>query len=86
VPDHTFDLGHVESDSAFRLSPYVTPNNFQGTALGNQRMRVEIRAIADNGESEPLFLEIAWDGIWSDDTVEMRRHLVVKPIKSIDGN
>jgi hypothetical protein len=85
-PDHTCDLGHVESNSGFSLSTYVTPNNFQGMIRGNQRIRVEIRGLADNGESDPLFLEIAWDGVWSDDTVEMRRHLLVKAVQSIDGN
>jgi len=85
-PDHTCDLGHLESDSGFSLSTYVTPNNFQGIIRGDQRMRVEIRGLADNGESEPLLLEIAWDGGWSDDTVEMRRHLIVKTVKSIGGN
>ena len=85
-PDHTCDLGHGESDSGFSLSTYVTPNNFRRMIAGNQRMRVEIRGLADNGESEPLFLEIAWDGEWSDDTVEMRRHLIVKAVTSVDGN
>jgi len=84
-PDHTCDLGHVEDDSGFSLATYVTPNNFQGAIRGNERMRVEIRALADNGESKPLFLEIAWNGQWSDDTVEMRRHLTVKRVRLIDG-
>ncbi len=85
-PDHSCDLGHVESDSGFSLSMYVTPNNFQGKIRGNERMRVEIRAVADNGESKPLILEVAWDGNWSEDTVEMRRHLIVKSVSSLEGD
>lgn len=85
-PDNTCDLGHVESDSGFSFALYVTPNNFQGRIQGNERMRVEIRVLADNGESEPLFLEVAWDGKWSEDTVEMRRHLIVKPVSSIEAD
>jgi hypothetical protein len=83
-PYHTCDLGHVEGDSGFSLAVYVMPHNFQGAIRRNERMRVEIRALADNGESKPLLLEIAWDGQWSDDTVEMRRHLTVKRVTSID--
>jgi hypothetical protein len=82
-PDHTCDLGHVESVSGFSLALYVTPNNFRGTIAAMERMRVEIRVGHDDGESAPLFLEIAWDGMWSDDTVEMRRHLIVKKVKSL---
>ena len=85
-PDHTCDLGHVESNVGFSLRTYVTPNNWQGAIAADQRMRVEIRALADNGESEGLFIEIAWDGVWSEDTVEMRRHLVVKTVTSLGGN
>jgi len=84
-PDHTCDLGYIRPDRDFTLSPYVTPNNFQGVVRAGDRMRVEIQAVADNAESEPLFLEIAWDGTWNDDTTEMRRHLVVKSVRSIDG-
>ena len=36
--------------------------------------------------SKPLFLEIAWDGLWSDDAVEMRTHLVVKTVSGIEGH
>ena len=83
-PDHTCDLGHAEDGSGFSLSTYLTPNNFQGKIVQNQRMRVEIRGIAENCESKALFLEIAWDGAWSEDTLDMRRHLVVKRVESID--
>jgi hypothetical protein len=48
-------------------------------------MRVEVQAIADNAESKSLFLEIAWDGVWSEDTVAMRAHLVVKVVESVGG-
>jgi len=41
---------------------------------------VEVVAVADNGQSKPIRIEVAWDGNWSDDTEEMSRHLVVKEI------
>ena len=84
-PDHTCDLGFVLADKGFQMSLYVTPNNFQGVVRARERMRVEVQAFADNARSNVLYLEIAWDGVWSDDTAEMRRHLVVKPVGSLHG-
>jgi putative SOS response-associated peptidase YedK len=40
-------------------------------------------AAADNAESNPLLIEIAWDGEWSDDTATLSKHLVVKQVASI---
>jgi len=77
-PDHICDLGRLRQEGEFLLSTYVTPNNFAGSVKANQRMRVEIKAVADNAESEPLTVDIAWDGEWSDDTPTMATHLVVK--------
>ncbi len=82
-PDHTCDLGSVVSPTGFTPALYITPNNFQGTVGARERIRLEIRALADNAESEPLFLDISWDGLWSEDTVTMRRHLVVRSVNSM---
>lgn len=84
-PDHTCDLGFVVPNQDFSLSPYIVPNNFQETVKPGSRMRAEVQAVADNAESKAVFVEIAWDGVWSEDTAEMRRHLVVKTVSSIDG-
>jgi hypothetical protein len=46
-------------------------------------MLIKVQAIADNAESKPLHIEIAWDGQWSEDTRQMQQHLVVK--ESIRG-
>jgi ubiquinone biosynthesis protein Coq4 len=46
-------------------------------------MRVEIQVLADNAVSKAILLEIAWDGQWTDDIFEMRRHLIVKPVSSM---
>src|ERR1035438_1757370 len=45
----SFLLGHIESDAGFNLAMYVTPNNFRGTVRANERLRVEIRALANHG-------------------------------------
>jgi len=47
-------------------------------------MRVEVIATADNAESNPLLIEISWDGQWSDDTIQMSKHLVIKEVSTID--
>jgi hypothetical protein len=84
-PPHTSDLGHIEQDSGFTLSLYVTPMSFKGAVGKNERIRVEVRALADNGESPSLFVEVAWNGSWSEDTLEMRTHLAVKQVGSLAG-
>jgi hypothetical protein len=68
------DLGYLQRGSKFTLSLFVIPTNLNVTISANERMRVEVRAIADNAESEPLYVEISWDGKWSEDTPEMAKH------------
>ena len=77
-PDDICDLGSIIKGERFAITPYVVPNNFTGYVGSNQRIQVEVVAVADNGQSQPIRLEIAWDGTWSDETEEMGRHLVVK--------
>jgi hypothetical protein len=79
-PDHLCDLGRIIQGNPFELMLYFTPNNFTKDVEANQKILVEVVAIANNGESEPLRIEIAWDGNWSDDTIEMCRHLVLKEV------
>jgi hypothetical protein len=81
-PDHTCDLGRVEREGGFTILTYLGRNSSLRLAA-KERMRVEIRALADNAESKPLFLEIAWDGNWSEDSIEMKMHLVIKPVSSL---
>ena len=77
----TCDFGAVdESSGRFRLSTYIFPNNFRGFIEGGEAMRVTVVAEAHNGRSEPLVLEVSWDGQWFPDLDEMRRHLVIRPI------
>jgi len=79
-PDDISDLGCIIKGKQFSITPYIVPNNFNGYVGPNQRIKVEIIAVADNGQSKPVFIEIAWDGNWSDDPAEMGRHLVVKEV------
>jgi hypothetical protein len=75
------DFGAVDQSSGrFRLSTYITPNNFRGYIAGGEAMRVTLVASAHNGRSEPLVVEVSWDGTWAADLEEMQRHLVIKEV------
>ena len=41
-------------------------------------MLIEVKAVSDNAESDPIYLDISWNGEWSDDTKTMKQNLVVK--------
>jgi hypothetical protein len=84
-PAEICTFGSLIKGKRFTLSPYVTPNNFVGYLDSNQQMLIEIKAVADNGESTPLNIEITWDGNWSDDARTMQNHLVVKASTSSGG-
>jgi hypothetical protein len=73
-----------ERSGRFRLSTYITPNNFRGSIAGGEAKRVTLVASAHNGRSEPLVVEVSWDGTWSAELDEMQRHLVIKEISAAD--
>ncbi len=58
----------------------LTPE-FDPTLPGRGKLRAHVKAIADNGASKPIVIEIAWDGKWVEDANEMRAHLVIKDVK-----
>jgi len=81
--DDICDLGYLdEGSNTFKLSLYIYPNNFRGFIGANEAMRVGLIATADNFISKSSYvLEISWDGKWSSDLNEMRKHLVIKEIR-----
>jgi hypothetical protein len=81
----TCDLGFLDQNAdRFMLSTFIIPNTLKGFVLSGEAIRVHIVASGQDGSSSaPLFLEIAWDGVWSADRDEMQRHLVVKPIAAV---
>jgi hypothetical protein len=80
--DDVCDLGYLnEASEQFMLSLYIYPNNFRGFISANTTMRIGLIASADNFTSKtPYVLEISWDGEWSSNLDEMRKHLVVKEV------
>jgi hypothetical protein len=80
----TCDLGFLDQNAdKFILSTLITPNKLQGFVGQSDAIRVHIGASGrDGSSSKPLFLEIAWDGIWTGEREEIQKHLVVKAIAS----
>lgn len=74
------DLGFLRQRESFRLSTLFHHNSFDPTVQAKQKTIVDIVALSDEGESNELKLEIAWDGIWSEDSDELVRHIVIKKI------
>jgi len=72
------DLGNVRQDGTFTLTTMFRPVYLDTNINKNQKAKVTVQAVSDEGESEPLAIEIAWDGIWEEDTARMAEHLVIK--------
>ena len=73
------DLCHVlKEPRMMRLSPLVTgqvPEVFTGPL----RLRLTLQARGIESDSNTLRVTVSWNGQWSDDREEMRRHFVVAP-------
>lgn len=80
--ESTCDLGFIRQGEVFNLSTLFHHISFDRTVMEGQNMIVGIMAFSDEVESNELKLEIAFDGIWSDDSDEMLRHMVIKELGS----
>jgi len=58
----------------------LVPNNADPCVRKGEEMWVEVVGQADETETKPLLLSITWDGTWSEDTSDMKKHLVVKRV------
>ena len=74
------DLGRIPEGGGFELKTQFRPNNFDCSVKGNQSTRVHLQAVSDNGHSNVLVLEIAWDGKWNLGSKEMATHLIIKEV------
>jgi hypothetical protein len=82
----TCDLGHIEHGQSFELTPVFKPHELTYDVAPNQKMIVKVKAVADNAESDATYIEISWDGQWSDDTAKMALHLVLKNVKAPESD
>ena len=77
------DLGYLDERARqFKLSTYIQASTFPGWIASGEAMRVTLVASAHNGQSEPLVVEISWDGVWPENLDEMQKHLVVNEAAS----
>jgi hypothetical protein len=84
-PEKTCDLGHLRRDDHFfKLKTIFHPNQYNFTVAKDERMVVGIVAQSNEVESNKLKLDISWDGIWSEDPDEMVKHMVIKPLPSVN--
>jgi hypothetical protein len=70
----------LENATSFELQLYWCPNNLQSTIPSKEPTRLTFKAVSDTGESKPLIIDVAWDGIWAEGREEMKDHLVVKEV------
>lgn len=71
------DLGFIAKGKPFELARRFQPYSLDPKLGAKQQLRAHVIAVADNGQSEPAVVEIAWDGEWADGATEMGAHLVV---------
>jgi hypothetical protein len=74
------DIGVVKEGRNFRFRTYIKPNRFKVDIVPNERVKIFVRAEADNALSNTLELEISWSGNWKDDTQQMAKNLVIREI------
>jgi hypothetical protein len=74
------DIGLVREGDNFRFTTYIIPNTFKNVIKPNERVRIFVRAEADNALSNKLGFEIAWSGNWKEDTQQMAKNLVIREI------
>ena len=78
--ESTCDLGFLRQGEPFSLSTLFRHISFDPAVRERQKAIVALVALSDEGESNELKLEIAWDGIWSEDSDEIVKHIVVKQL------
>jgi len=78
--DALCDIVSVYESGDCWISSYIRPNNVDLLIKAGKKVRIEAVAVAENGKSNVLTLEIFWDGSWSKDDNEMKGHLKIKEL------
>ena len=84
--ESTCDLGYLRKGEHFTLSALFPHISFDPTVKKGQKIIVGLVALSDKGESNELKLEITWNGMWSDDSDEIVKHLVIKQLITEPSN
>jgi hypothetical protein len=74
------DLAYIaQGHSLFVAVPLKQrPTNFHGVIGPGECEILQVRVVADNGESEAIWVRLQWDGFWSPVRSVMKDHLVVQ--------
>jgi len=87
VQNSTCDFGFLDetgNQRAFRLAIALLPNNVRGHVGRDECVRFEVVATGQNVFSlKPTVVEVSWDGQWTENQEEMKRHLVIRPVSSL---
>jgi hypothetical protein len=81
--EQVFDFGLVtEKAKVFIPRLYSMSNNFQGIVAVNQAIRYSLQIVSDTYVS-PRYqvFEVAFDGVWTPDRLEMQNHLRIREIE-----
>lgn len=84
VKEQVVDFGFLaEGDYHFMPRLYAWPNDFQGFVAKDEAVRYYLEVVSDDFvSSQPFVVEVAWDGVWSDNLDVLSSHLVVKEAKA----
>jgi hypothetical protein len=77
---YEIDLCHITKDPRQVLFSPMIPGQLPPGTTSLFRMKVTLQARSIEVESNILRVEISWDGEWSDDRAEIKRHLVIKRV------
>lgn len=81
--EHILDFGFVtERDRVFMPSLYSLSNNFRGIVAAGEAIRFSLQIVSDAYVSDSYqVFEVAFDGGWNANPVEMQNHLRIREIK-----
>jgi hypothetical protein len=81
------DFGLLEEKGnarSFLLAVPLVPTNFRGHVGRDGCVRYEVVATGQNVFSlQPTVFEVSWDGQWTENQEEMKRHLVIRTVSSL---
>jgi hypothetical protein len=77
-PDEFSTFGHLlENSKGFVLTLIGPPNNLQPLIPPNDPTRLVYKAVSDTAESNPISIEMVWNGQWDADSAKMENNLTI---------
>ena len=74
------DLCSVLKSGILQLHPLIIPNNLKATYNTETVIRLIFQAKCNEGVSEMVKIQIAWDGKWNDGDIEMKKHFIIEEL------